>query len=250
MLSGFIGSHLSRNPSGRSTPSNDVYGGFRLDSVSKSAATQRVQRCKELSGCCPDPNAVDVVDVEAYCSGPEWIVVDEHALDDGSNGLGTISADNSRHRLVQVSVLMIFSWGLRSFEDELDHIVDRCVVGLPSSFTSVVEWLRRGHCVSLRGVGVRISRSRIGSLFSSDRSQCLFEDFHIVDRRELVGDFIYERRSLDGVGLPLDCLSRIGKLPRPSGRGSLSRSLGSLIGQRRHVEGGVMSVVGEDVIDI
>ena len=83
-----------------------------------------VQLCQESGGCGPNSSAIDGVDVELHRSSSKRIGVDKHALAHGSDGLRAISVDDSRHRFIQVGVLMVHSWVLCPLEDAFDDVIN------------------------------------------------------------------------------------------------------------------------------
>jgi hypothetical protein len=56
-------------------------------------------------------------------------------------------------------ILVLGSRVLRPVDHEVDHIVDRCVLGIPGLLTNVIERISIRHFESLRGV-VRIFRCK------------------------------------------------------------------------------------------
>ncbi|GAA0728518.1 hypothetical protein GCM10009060_27840 [Halorubrum trapanicum] len=84
----------------------------------------RVQFCKELAGCCPDTNTVDVTHLEVMRSSPKGVVVDEDAMDNGSDGAGPVPIDDSSHHLVKMRVPVLRPGMLCAFEDEFDHVIN------------------------------------------------------------------------------------------------------------------------------
>jgi hypothetical protein len=84
----------------------------------------RVQFCKELAGCCPDTNTVDVAYHKVVRGSPEGDPVDEDAVDDGSDRVGPVPIDDSRHHLVEMRVPVLGPGMLRAFEDEFDYVIN------------------------------------------------------------------------------------------------------------------------------
>nr|WP_256409807.1 hypothetical protein [Halorubrum rutilum] len=64
-------------------------------------------------------------------------------------------------------ILVLGSRVLRPVDHEVDHIVDRYVLGIPGLLTNVIERLSIRHCESLRGV-VRIGGRRVGCSLLAD----------------------------------------------------------------------------------
>ena len=89
-----------------------------------SIVVLRVRFCKELAGCCPDTNTVDVAHLEVVRGGPKGVVVDEDAMDNGSDGLSPLPIDDSSHHLVEMRVPVLRSRMVRAFEDEFDHVIN------------------------------------------------------------------------------------------------------------------------------
>ena len=157
-----------------------------------------VQFVEELAGGRPDTNTVDVGQFEVVGSGPEGHPVDEDAADDGVNGLHSVPIDDGRHQLIEMGVTVVRSRLLRSFQNEVDDIRNRRVIGIPRSLTNVVERLSIRHFESLRGV-VRISRRRLGVSVPTDRSESLLKRIHTLDPREFIVDLVDESGTLNGV---------------------------------------------------
>jgi len=75
----------------------------------------------ELADRRADSNAIDGAHLEAVRGGTERAVVDEDAMDNGSDGLCPVAIDDSRQHLVEMRSLMICPGMLRSLEYEFDH---------------------------------------------------------------------------------------------------------------------------------
>jgi len=51
-------------------------------------------------------------------------VLDENAMDDGSDSPCPVSVDRRCHRLVEMGILVVGTWIFRPHEYEVDHVVD------------------------------------------------------------------------------------------------------------------------------
>lgn len=118
-------------------------------------------------------------------------------MDDCPDRLHSVLVDESNYHSIDMRILVIGSRVLRPLEHEVDHIVDRCVLEIPGLLTNGIDGGSIRHFESLRGV-VRIGRRRVGFSLPADRSQSLRKRIHILDRRELIGDFVDERGLLEG----------------------------------------------------
>jgi len=110
--------------------------------------------------------------------GPEWRsegrAVDKDAVNDGPDRGGTVPVDDSRHLFVEMPVVVIRTGMLRALEYEFDHIVDGCVLGIPGSFTNVVEPLE-SDISSPWGVRPSVSRRWLQSSLLANPSKGIFE---------------------------------------------------------------------------
>ncbi|MBP1903098.1 hypothetical protein J2744_002802 [Halorubrum trapanicum] len=57
-------------------------------------------------------------------SSPKGVVVDEDAMDNGSDGAGPVPIDDSSHHLVKMRVPVLRPGMLCAFEDEFDHVIN------------------------------------------------------------------------------------------------------------------------------
>ena len=84
----------------------------------------RVQFCEELAGWCPDTITGDATYLEAVYGSPNEVVVDEDAMDNGSDGAGPVPIDASRQHLVEMCIPVLRPGVLYVLEYGFDHVIN------------------------------------------------------------------------------------------------------------------------------